>query len=916
MLTPGTRLGPYEITGSLGAGGMGEVYKARDTRLDRTVAIKVLPAHVANDPGVRARFEREARAISALDHPNICVLHDVGQERDTDYLVMQYLDGETLAARLSRGALPLDEAIGVAVGIAAALDRAHRAGIAHRDLKPGNVMLTKSGPKLLDFGLAKLKPADGVRLHPEHTAMSATLTSPLTGQGTILGTLLYMSPEQLEGRDVDARSDIFSFGAVLYEMVTGVKAFEGHSQASVIGAILEREPPPMAARAPLTPPALERLVGKCLAKDPDRRWQTASDLADELRWVAQSSRQVPVADPGLRRASGVSTGVMAAIAAVVVLVAAAIVAAVLLRPAATPSPVGRHLSVALPAGMRLVQGGLAVSPDGRTIVYVAATNAGAATDFMSGGNALESSRLYVRRFDSDQATVIPGTEGARAPFFSPDGLAVGYFTLRALMKVSLLGGAPIRIAGVPPVTRGATWANDDTIIYTPTQSQGLQRIAASGGADRTLTTPDIAKGDGAHLWPEMLPGGQHVLVTVRRGITMDLDRADIAVVHLQTGQVQVVLSGGGYARYSPTGHLLFVRGRTLMAVPFDLATRTVRGTAVPIVEQLLVDPWVGGAHFAVARDGTLLYARGELPVVSSTLVWVDRSGQAIPFKRTDTQELGGPRISPDGSRGLFFAMTPDGGGDIFVGDLRTGVLTRFTSDIGDDIGPIWTRDGRRIVWSSFKVGGQPTLTWRSADGVGAAESLLPASLAQFPGSASPAGVMAYTNIAAGSDNVADVFVVSLSEPRQPRPFVSSTAREFGPEFSPDGRWIAYSSNDSGKLEVYVAPYPGPGKTHRISQAGGVAAAWSRDGQELFYQSDAGMMVVALSAGSDLAPGEPRLLFKGPYFRTSTEDWPRLYDVAPDGKRFLMQRVEGEIGPPPSFNVMLDWVAEIAQRTKR
>ncbi len=654
-LTPGTRLGPYQITDAIGAGGMGEVYKARDTRLDRTVAIKVLPSHVAADPAVRTRFEREARAISSLDHPNICVLHDVGREGEVDYLVMQYLEGETLAARLARGALPLDEALRYATDIAAALDKAHHAGILHRDLKPGNVMLTRSGgrdtsAKLLDFGLAKLA-APGGSAAPVQT--QATITSPLTGQGAILGTLMYMSPEQLEGRELDPRSDIFTFGAVLYEMVTGIRAFAGASQASIIGAILERDPAPIATHAPLTPPALDRVVRKCLAKDPERRWQSAADLGDELSWIAQSSGiQQPQVTVARRSASPVRPLTLAA-GALILALAGTTAWAVLTRARTDSATVIRNLGIPVPNDVRLTPGGIAVSPDGKTVVYAGSALGGAEGNRPS--VAISSGRLYLRRFDTAESTALPGTERARAPFFSPDGLSVGFFTESSLVRLSLLGGAPVNIVNVPPVTRGGVWLPDDTIVFTATQSTGLVRIPLTGatvvgGAGYPpLTRPDMAAGEKAHMWPSLLPGGGDILYTIRRGTAGNVDDADIAVVNVATGKSRVVLKGAAYAQYAPIGHLLFVRGKTLMAMPFDLEKKEVSGTALPVVEGLASHAWVGGAHYTVAPDGTLVAMRGSFGQTRSSSVWVDRSGKPVPGPTFGENELGKPASLPTGS---------------------------------------------------------------------------------------------------------------------------------------------------------------------------------------------------------------------------------------------------------------------------
>ena len=900
-LPAGTRLGPYEILAPLGAGGMGEVYSARDTRLDRTVAIKVLPPHVLDEPGLRARFEREARVASSLDHPNICVLHDVGREGTLEYIVMQHLEGETLADRLTRGPLPLDEALRYATEIAAALDKAHRAGILHRDIKPGNVMLVKSAgrdtsAKLLDFGLAKsLAPV----VRDRGGDAPQTATSPLTGRGTIVGTLLYMSPEQLEGRDVDARSDIFSFGAVLYEMVTGRRAFDAGSQPSIIAAILEREPAPISAVTPLTPPSLDRVVRKCLAKDRDRRWQSAADLCDELSWIAQSSSAHQTAV--VRQPARSWRLPIAAVAATLAIVAlAAGLAWALRQKPETATAVARDLAIVMPEGLHLSRGGIAVAPDGRSVVFVASSSPPVAEGLPTsrGGS---TAQLYLRRMDATAVTAIAGTEGARAPFFAPDGQTIGYFTAGGLWKVSLRGGQPQRLGGTPPVTRGGAWLADGSIVVAPTHTSGLVRFSPDGKA-APLTTLDAAGGELGHLWPHAMPNGQDVLFTIRRGTSTDMDASDIGLLNAATGARRIVFKGAAFGQYSPTGHLLFVRGRTLSAVPFDPRNTAAEGTAIPIAEQLALDPWAGGAHYANARDGALVLLRGTFPERRTSAVWVSRAGKSTPlpgFPGFPAQ----PRISPDGSRAVFDAPSPDGDDEVFLADLARGTSVRLSADPQDDFNPVWSRDGRLIVWTALPPGRLPHLVMQPADGTGTRVEIgADPEAAQFPGSVSPDGLLAYTRATAAG--AFDIWVVPLTGERKARPFLATAAEEFSPEFSPDGKWIAYMSNESGMQEVYVAPFPGPGGKHRVTNGGGASPAWSRNGGELFYQVKDALMVVAV--GRDGTFGAPRKVFDGPYVIDNRQDGPRGYDVAPDGTRFLMLVPELVPAPPPAFHVLLDW----------
>ena len=575
-LNPGTSLGPYEIQAPLGAGGMGEVYQARDTRLDRTVAIKVLPEHVAADPDLKQRFEREARTVAALNHPHICTLFDIGREGETDFLVMEYLDGETLAQRLDTGALPLDQALQIAIQIADALDKAHRQGIVHRDLKPGNIMLTKAGAKLLDFGLAKLKPIGG----EVGVTGLPTQSAGLTGEGSILGTLQYMAPEQLEGEEADSRTDIFAFGAVVYEMVTGKKTFAGKSQASLIAAILERDPAAMSAAQPLTPSALDRIIRKCLAKDPDARWHSTHDLHDELRWItdrdsspARPSEDVPPAQPAAwRQALPVAIG-LSAVAAVV---AGAAVWSVTRSEPSARRPVRFEISVPPPAQLRIAtdSSDVAISPDGHLVAYLTG----------NGAQPYQPSQLLLRSLSDFTPTTLAGGAPLNHPFFSPDGAWVGFYDVLdlELRRVSVQGGSAVPIAELDGAMRGASWGEDGMIVFA-TRS-GLWRVATSGGDPERLTTPDTARGEVGHFWPEILPGGRAVLFTV---IALPTDDSQIEVLSLATGERTVLVRGGFHGRYAPSGHLLYGVGTTVRAVRFDLDRLEVTGGPVAVVDEVL-----------------------------------------------------------------------------------------------------------------------------------------------------------------------------------------------------------------------------------------------------------------------------------------------------------------------------------------
>src|SRR6202521_6141154 len=632
-ILPGRRLGPYEILSSVGAGGMGEVYRARDTRLDRIVAIKGLPTHLADRSELRERFEREARTIASLNHPHICTLFDIGQQDGIDYLVMEYLEGETLAQRLLKGSLPLEQVLQYAIEIADALDKAHRKGVTHRDLKPGNIMITKTGTKLLDFGVAKLK--QGVAPANVQPSQLPTANDPLTAHGAIVGTLQYMAPEQLEGKDVDARTDIFAFGVVVYEMATGKKAFEGKSQASLMGAILEREPPPMSSLQPMTPPALDRVVRKCLAKEPEKRWQAASDVCDELKWIAEGGSQVTlvVATPmkGIR-----ALGRRALILSLGTLLLGAFVASLAtwnLKPS-PPQPVSRTV-ITLPPGQKLagMDNGpaVALSPDGTRLAYV--------------GREGSTQQLYLRAMDSLESTPIPGTEGAINPFFSPDGQWLGFFRGTKLMKVPVGGGTAVTL-GDASLPHGASWGNQGMIAFAPTTVSALLQVADAGGTAQPLT--HLEKGDTAHRWPEFLPGRKALLFAAGTTAIYSTN-AQVAVQSIGTGERKNLVQGAMSPRYAPSGHLVYAQGGSLMAAPFDPQRLAVTGTAVPVVEGVLQSPASGAAQYSLSARGSLVYVSGGVQSAQRRLVWVNRNGAEEPLA-APARAYVYPRLSPDGQR--------------------------------------------------------------------------------------------------------------------------------------------------------------------------------------------------------------------------------------------------------------------------
>jgi serine/threonine-protein kinase len=920
-LTSGSRLGVYEIGALLGAGGMGEVYHARDTRLDRAVAIKVLPSDVAFATELRERFVREARTVAALNHPHICVIHDVGHQEGVDFLVMEYLDGETLEQRLKRGALPLEQALAVAIQIADALAAAHRAGVIHRDLKPGNIMLTKSGAKLLDFGLAKAGPAKagpyvqeagpyvqkagpyvqkagpyaqelvGAGFSRPGPSMLPTTPPALTAQGTILGTFQYMAPEQLEGLEADARSDIFAFGSVLYEMVTGQKAFKAKSHASLIAAILEHEPPAMSRVDAPMPRQLEHVVRRCLAKSPEERWQTASDLHRELKWAAESlGHGAPQADTQPHRPALWRRPITLGIAAAALLAATVIGVIAWMLVGTAPAPASRvvRLTMALPAGegvASLESPAVAISPAGTHIAYVAT----------SGGRQ----QLHVRALDSVAATALAGTELATNPFFSLDGQWIGFFAQGKLKKVSIAAGT-IQTLCDAPFGMGGSWAPDGSIYFAPTNNSGLSKVSANGGTPSAVTTLDRAKGEVSHRFPNVLPGGRAVIFTMWTG--PGRDEAFVHVQRLDTGERAVVVQGGETGRYVSTGHVTYARRDELFAVPFDLDRLQVSGQAVRLADAVRVGG--EGAHYAVSDTGELVYLPGSPQRYERQLVWVARDGRIDPLAAPPRDYAGNAVISPDGR---LAAVDVDGGTvDLWVYDFSRATLTPLTTGTGSSQAPRWTADGKRIIYRGTRTGFR-SLWWKTVDDTTSEERLTIGEMIETPGSWSADGqwLVYFTNDPATGQ---DVWALPAGGDRKPRGVVRTPFNEQYPRLSPDGHWLAYTSNEPGRVEVFVQPFPGPGSRSQISIDGGTEPVWSRDGRELFYLSGDKMMAVEITTAPTFRAGTPRLLFEGRYI--SSTNGVAAYDVASDGRRFL--RVQPMHPDPPAnqIHVVLNWHEEL------
>jgi len=893
-LGSGTRLGPYEIVSLLGAGGMGEVYLARDSRLDRRVAIKILPAELASHPEKRQRFEREARAVGSLNHPHICVLHDIREDQGVHFLVMEYLEGETLAQRLSRVALPLDLVLRYAVEMAEALEQAHRHGVVHRDLKPANVMVTKSGVKLLDFGLAKFRAetsgASGLSSMP-------TESRGLTADGVIPGTLQYMAPEQLEAKEADARTDLFAFGAIVYEMATGRRAFSGESAASLVAAILEHEPASLCSIQRAAPPLLEHVVKRCLAKDPDERWQTAADLARELKWVAESrdkEQPSPAPKPGAAGAlAGLRLPILAAGLVGILIGAVAILIAVK-SPAQKLRSVTRF-SIELPATDPMplaVQKVMALSSDGSRLVYAAGRG---------------PTRLYLRDLNRFEAIVIPGSEGGNGPFFSPDGQWLGFTASNGtLKKVPLSGGAPLVMRDVLAQFGGgygATFASNDTILLSPSTSSGLWRVAASGGTAEVVTTPDRAAGETSYRWPEALPDGKTVLFTIKTSDMESFDEGSVAALSLQSGTRRVLVHGGTHAVYSATGHIVYARGGALLAAPFDRDRLEVTGPPQSILEGVAVEPTSGVAHFTLSTNGTLAYAPAGPDAFDTTLVEVDRNGATRPLAE-HRRIFRSPRFSPDGMRLAVQVGAPFE--NVWIWDEVRDTFARLTLG-GNNFLPVWTPDGRRVTFASDRYG-PANLFWQAVEGGGEAERLTESEGLQWPQSWSPDGrVLAFVEL--NPSNAGDLWCFLAGE-RRAEPYLTTSFDEILARFSPDGRWIAYVSNESGRYEVWLQTYPRGGGKWQISTDGGNEPVWGPQGREIFYRNGDQMMVVAIAAGSGLSVSKPRLLYKGNYERAPTHVL-GSYDVSPDGKHFVM--IRSDQPAVTQINVVLNWFEELESR---
>ena len=899
MLASGTRLGPYEITAPLGVGGMGEVYRARDTRLDRQVAVKVLPEAFSRDAGLRQRLDVEARAISQLSHPHICTLHDIGDQNGTTFLVMELLEGETLADRLRRQSgrgLPLDEALAIAAQIAGAIDAAHRRGIVHRDLKPGNIMLTAGGRagsdrwnvKLLDFGLAKLTqpPVVGVA--------ASAVTSPalaLTAEGTLLGTCQYMAPEQLEGRPVDARTDVFALGCVIYEMLTGSRSFDGSSPASIIAAILEREPVPMTSLRPDVPPLVAGITNRCLAKNPDERWQSGADLATALRLAAESPAPASVEVAGRGRRTRVQTAAAAALAGVVALAVGAAASRVFFPPRGEPAremrfevmpPRGTHWSPSPVAST--VQ--LALSPDGGRLAFVAAPRRG-------------GPQLWIRSLDTMQAQPLTGTDDAAFPFWSADGRSVGFFAGGKLKTVDTTGGAPQVLADAP-LGRGGSWNRDGVILFTPAPNRGIWRVAAGGGALSVVIERSAGEVTTNHVWPQFLADGHRFIFYQRSD---DAAEQGVFASDLTSRRITPVLRNDGLGVAVP-GRIFFVRDGSLFEQVLDEGTIRAVGDSERVADG--VGYTLGTIGYSpVSAAGTLL-AYGPAVRLETVLQWRDRTGTAVgePVARGVYRS---PRLSPDGRLVLLTVLEDRATStDVSILDLARGTWRAVTRDPTTDWFPVWNADGDRVYFGAARRRAT-TVYERDLNGTGGEQVVIPLDVARYPVDATSDGRLVFQT---GSSDGYDLGVLAINGDRSPKPIITTPFNEVQGRVSPDRRWIAYASDESGRFEVYVRAFPSGADLSPISPAGGMQPEWRSDGRELFYiSSDRKLMAVPVTTeGGAFTAGVPRALFDVD-LPEPTAPYLGDYAVSADGRRFLLNSLADQPQATP-LTIVLNRASEL------
>ena len=884
-LEPGSILGPYEIIEKAGAGGMGEVYRAKDPRLGRTVAIKILPAHIAGMPDFKQRFEREAKAISSLNHPNICTLYDIGNQNGYDFLVMEFLEGETLSDRLAKGPIPYDEMLRIAIQVAGALDSAHRQGLIHRDLKPGNVMLTKEGAKLMDFGLAKLT----LEENSPQGMTGLTQTTPLTGAGTLLGTMQYMAPEQLEGKEADARSDIFAFGELLYEMTTGKRAFEGASQATLIAAIIEREPTPISGVIPDTPPVFERLVKKCLSKDPQRRWQSAADLLDELRWISQSGSQIglPVHIAKRRKVKFTVARIVGAVAIMCTLVLGYLLLT-------QPKPVLHTNRFTISPSMDTPEirsvNWSRISPDGRLIAF-------RATD------TLGVNLLWIRPLNSLEPYPLRGTENITRQFWSPDSKYIAFFKSNQLYKIPVAGG-PAQLLCETYGSDG-NWGSKGYILFDGQATDTLKYVLASGGSPQYATKIDTAKGERSSAWPWFLSDGIHFLYILytTTGSQLKVGAIDSDETHPVFDEDQMRLLDSR-VEFCKQGYLLFIKDKLLLAQKFDEHKFKLIGEPVPVAQG--VDQSGNAFTFGTSDNGVLLYQYASSSN-QGELVWFDRTGREI-------EKVGEPdtyrdiALSPDNSK-VVFGLYDDRGSneDLWIRDFKRNLVTRLTFDKPNNVLPVWSPDGKYIAYAEASSGSFHT-KYKRADGQGSIQDLESIdSLINAPGQWFSDSVM-YLD---ANSNGLSIFRFDFSDGSL-NPVIASRYREVSPTVSKNGKYILYMSNESGRSEIYVSELGGDHGRWQVSNDGGYSPTWRADNKEIYFFSGSDLMAVDVnisSAGFEI--GQPNKLFTKPLNFTGITG---AYRYAPsnDGQKFLLN-VPLVTQSNDNIIVVQNWLAELEKK---
>jgi Tol biopolymer transport system component/tRNA A-37 threonylcarbamoyl transferase component Bud32 len=898
MLSSGTKLGTYEITALIGAGGMGEVYRAHDTKLGRDVAIKVLPEQFAREPERLARFQREAKMLAALNHHNIAAIYGLEQSGSTHYLVMELVEGPTLAERIAAGPVPVEETLPIAKQVADAVEYAHDHNVIHRDLKPANIKVTAEGMvKVLDFGLAKA-------MSDEPTAAeisnSPTLSMAATRQGVILGTAAYMSPEQAKGKQADRRADVWAFGVVVFELLAGKQAFHGDDVTEVLAAVVMREPAFDALPAK-TPAAIRNLVRRCLEKSLKRRLQHIGEaritVEDTLSGATTAAPAAAAAAPSKTRER-----ITQVAAAAMTLIAIAFAIGFVLRAPKPQQPMRLSAEIGVDASLYTASGPSAIfSPDGTRLVLVA-----------TGSD--QKRHIYVRALDQLQASALSGTENAGDPFFSPDGQWIGFFADGKLKKISVQGGAAVTLCDAPS-DRGGSWGDDGTIVFAPSIRGALSKVSSAGGTPQPLTSLDKQAGESTQRWPQVLSGGQALLFT-SSGNGTNFEDSDIVVYSMASGQRKTVLRGGFYARYLPSGHVVYMHEGTLFAVPFDLQRLETTGQPAPIIEGVVTAPGSGGAQFSFSDTGNLAYVAGGTGVQNVSIYWMDHEGKFMPLRETPGSYFN-PAFSPDGKR---LALDLDDGKrrDIWVYEWERDTLTRLTFAGEANRFPVWTPDGQRITYSSQEKGGGGNLWWIRADGAGNAQRLTESKNAQIGPSWRPDGkVLVFQQL--NPDTNFDIMTLPIEgdeksgwKPGEPKAFVNSTFAEITAAFSPDGRWLAYASNESGSYEVYVRPFPGPGGKWQVSTGGGAAPKWSRNGKELFYTAGKIMVVTYTASGDSFRADKPQLWSPGQFSdRTGNYN----FELHPDGKRFAVLKAPGteQAAAVNKVIIVQNWFDELKRR---